>query len=216
MDSLQKWSGLCFSVKQVSRFLVNCREQYQKHTKYKELEIALCFVSSLAGNQRKQYLICFPTLRDLQSDERVTLAKILEQEIGLDEDFDIVIVPKEEAQQKNHRLQIVRFTGNVEGSTEALFGFLKKKKFNIPKDEKLLLLVWLEKGFQLDFLELSQKLGKANVPYVQFFILGKRKPDYSYRFFSCEVFPDIKRLRDVDFGFLKNTKEGKAQPRDIR
>jgi hypothetical protein len=161
-------------------------------------------------------LICFPTLRDLHSDKRVTLAKILEQKIALDEDSDTVIAPKEEAQQKNHRLQIVRFTGNVEGSTEALFGFLKEKKFNIPKDEKLLLLVWLEKGFQLDFLELGQKLGKANVPYGQIFILGKRKPDYLHRFFSCEVFPDVKRLGDVDFAFLKNTREGKAQPRDIR
>jgi hypothetical protein len=210
MDSLQNWSGLYFNVKQVSRFLTNYRNQYQKHTKYKELEIALCFVLFLSRNQRKEYLIGFPTVHGLQNDEPVTLAKIFERKNVLDEDFDIVIAPEEEARQKNHRLQIVRFTGNVEGNTESLFSFLKEKKFNIPKDEKLLLLVWLEKGFRLNYPAFSQKLNKTNVPYGQIFIMGQIKPDNSYVFFCCQVFPEVKRFRDLDFSFLMKARESKA------
>lgn len=194
MDSLQNWSGLYFNEKQVTRFLANYRNQYQKHTKYKELEIALCFVKFLSINQRKEYLIGFPTVHGLQNDEPVTLAKILERKIVLDEDFDIVIAPKQEAQQKNHRLQIVRFAGNVEGNAESLFSFLKEKKFNIPKDEKLLLLIWLEKGFRLNYLEFGQKLNKADVPYGQIFIVEQIKPDNSYVSFCYQVFPEVKKI----------------------
>jgi hypothetical protein len=210
MDSLQHWGGLYFTVEAVSRFLANYRNQYQKHTKYKELEIALCFVWLLSRNQRKEYLIGLPTVHGLQNDEPVTLAKIFERKIVLDEDFDIVIAPKQEAQQKNHQLQIVRFTGNIEANTESLFSFLKEKKFNIPKDEKLLLLVWLEKGFRLNYLEFGQKLNKANVPYGQIFIVGQIKSDNSYVFFCCQVFPEVKRFRDLDFSFLMKARESKA------
>lgn len=210
MDSLQKWAGLYFNLKAIAKFLTNYRNRYGKHTKYKELEITLLFVSFLFKDQRKPYLIGFPTLHDLPSDERITLAKIFDRKIALDQDFDIVIAPKEKAQQKNHRLQIVRFTGDVEGNTESLFSFLKEKKFNIPKDEKLLLLVRLEKGLRLNYLELGQKFEKANVPYGQIFILGQRKPDDSHVFFCYEVFPDIKRFRDLDFSFLKSAREAKA------
>jgi hypothetical protein len=210
MDSLQHWGGLYFTVEAVSRFLANYRNQYQKHTKYKELEIALCFVLFLSRDQRKEYLIGFPTVQGLENDEPVTLAKIFERKIVLDEDFDIVIAPKQEAQQKNHQLQIVRFTGNVEGNTENLFSFLKEKKFNISKDENLILLVSLEKDFRFNYIELNQRLEKTNMPYGQIFIMGQIKPENSYVLFCYQVFPEIKRLRDLDFSFLMKAKESKT------
>jgi hypothetical protein len=210
MDSRQKWSGLYFNVKQVTRFLANYKNQYQKHTKYKELEIALCFVLFLSRDQRKEYLIGFPTVQGLQNDELVTIAKIFERKIALDEDFDIVIAPEQEAQQKNHRLQIVRFTGNVEGNTENLFSFLKEKKFNIPKDENLILLVSLEKDFQFNYLELHQKIEKTKVPYGEIFIVGQIKPDDSCVLFCCQVFPEVRRFGDLDFSFLIKARKSKT------
>jgi hypothetical protein len=204
MDSLQKWNGLFFNAKQVFSFLSKYRRYHGKHRKYTELEIALLLVLFLSENQKKTYLIGFATFHSLQSTGRITLEKILVRKIALDEDFDIVIAPEEEAQQKNHKLQIVRFTGDVQGSTESLFNFLREKKFGIPKDEGVILLVRLEKGFQLNYLELGQMLRQSYVPYGQIFILGERKPANSYVFFCCQVFPEVKRLKDLDFGFLKS------------
>jgi len=210
MDSLQKWNGLFFNVKQVSSFLSKYMPHYGKHKKYAELKIALLFVLFLSKDQIKLYLIGFPTLHDLKSNKRVTLAKILDQAIALDEDFDIVIAPAEKAQQINHRLQIVRFTGYVEGSTRSLFNSLKKKKFNIPKNETLILLVRLEKDLQLNYLELGQILRQSDVPYGQIFILGERKLANSYVFFCCQVFPEVKTLKDLDFSFLRSSKHNKV------
>ena len=161
-------------------------------------------------NNKEEYLIGFPALYHLVKDRRLTLSEAIERKIVLDEDFDIVMAPKKEAQQMNHRLQIVKFTGAVKGDTENLVNFLIEKKFNIPKDEKLLLLVWLEKGLRLNYLEFGQKLDKANVPYGQIFILGQRKPDDSHIFFCCQVFPEVKIFRDLDFSFLKRAEEAKA------
>jgi hypothetical protein len=208
MDSLQKWWGLYFDVQQVTRFLANYRNRYGKHTKYVEIEIALRFVLSLSKNQKTIYRIGFPTL--LQSEGPITLADIFERKMALDEDFDIVIAPKGQEQLKRHNLQIVRFTGDVELTTEGLLKFLKQKKFHIPKDENLLLLVWLEKGLKLNYIELGQKLEEINVPYGQIFLVGETKRDKSDIFFCLEVFPEVIKFKDLDLGFLKSGKNAKT------
>jgi hypothetical protein len=117
----------------------------------------------------------------------------------------MVIAPNKNASQMNHRLQIVRFTGDVEKTTEGLFDFLREKKFDIPKDDTLLLLVWLEKALKLNYIELGQKLGQANVPYGQIFLVGKTKRNKSKIFFSLEVYPKI-RSWHLDLSFLENQK----------
>lgn len=202
MDSRQKWSCLFFDVEQVTRFLAKYRNRYGKHTKYVELEVALRFVSNLFRTQRKVYRIGFPTLSE--SDEPITLENIFERKMALDEDFDIVVAPKGEEQQTRHNLQIVRFTRDVEQTTEGVLDFLKEKKFRISKDENILLLVWLEKGLKLDYMELSQKFKEINVPYGQIFMVGETKRNESVIFFCLEVFPEVIRFKDLDVGFLKS------------
>jgi len=208
MDSLQEFYVLFFDVQTITRFLADFRHRYSKHTKYVELEIALRFVLSLSRHKRTVYRIGFPTLS--KAAGRIRLADIIEREMALDEDFDIVIAPKGQEQQKRHNLQIVRFTGDVEPTTEGLLHFLKQKKFNIPKDENLLLLVWLEKRPNLNCMELGRRLRQISVPYGQIFLVGEMQDDQSHFWFCFHVFPEVIRFKDLDLSFLKRGKEAKA------
>jgi predicted AlkP superfamily pyrophosphatase or phosphodiesterase len=134
---------------------------------------------------------------------RVTLAEVFDKKIWHHEDFDLLIAPEGEERNKSY-IQIVRFTGDVEGNTENIFGFLEEKKFKIPKDEKLLLLVLLEKGLKLKYFELSQKLKESNVPYGQIFILGTRKHNMTNIFFCFQIYPEVKTLGELDPSSLRN------------
>ena len=205
MDSLQHWAGLYFGVKAVTRFLADYRNRYGKHTKYVELEIALRFVLCLSRHYRKVYVIGFPTLHHLVKDKRFTPREVIDHKLALDGDVDIVIAPREKAQYMYHKLQIVRFTGDVEKTTQGLFDFLRKKKFNIPKDENLLLLVWLEKGMRLNYIELHQELAQIHVPYGEIFMVGETERNESKNFFCIQVFPEIKTMY-LDLSFLRKQK----------
>ena len=209
MDSLQHWAGLCFTIRQVSRFMSQHGHQYERKTKFKELQAAWLFGLLLSRNNREEYLICFPVANDSPEDSKTILREIIDQNIALDEDFDMVITPKKKAHRMNHKLQIVRFTGDVEKTPQGLFDFLRKKKFNIPKDENLLLLVWLEKGLKLNYIELGQKLRQVDVPYGQIFMVGETKRNELNIFFCLKVFPEIIRFKDLDLSFLKSPRKAK-------
>lgn len=205
MDSLQHWAGLYFTIRQVSRFMSQHGQQYESKTKFKELQIAWLFGLLLSRNNRKEYLIGFPVADDSSEDSKITLREIIDQNITLDEDFDMVIAPRKKAHLMNHRLQIVRFTGRIEKTTQGLLDFLRKKKFNIPKDENLVLLVWLEKELKLNYAELSQRLAQIDVPYGQIFMVGEAKRNESKNFFCIQVFPETK-IMYLDLSFLEKQK----------
>jgi len=205
MDSLKHWGGLYFTIRQISRFMGQHGHKYESKTKFKELQVAWLFGLLLSRNNREEYLIGFPVTEDRPEDSKVTLREIMIQKITVDEDFDMVIAPKRKAPQMNHRLQIVRFTGEVEKTTQGLLDFLKKKKFKIPKDQNLILLVWLEKALRLHYAELSQRLAQLDVPYGQIFMVGETKRNESKNFFCRQVFPETK-IMYLDLSSLEKHK----------
>jgi len=212
MDSKQHWGVLYFDIKQLSALLSKNRPKYKKNTKFAELQIAFVFALFCEMVHKKKYLIGIPTLNNLIASSRPTPDQIFDRKFALDEDFDIVVAPKEEAKKKYHRLQIVRFTGDVKGSTEKLFRFLQEKKFNIPKDENLLLLVSLEKDLQLNYIQLGEKLNNANVPYGQIFVFGEQKREDSKVILFCYyVFPKVKLFGTVDCSILFSIKSDKRR-----
>jgi hypothetical protein len=185
MDSLQRWYGVFFDQKQLSHFILSNRE---KHV----FELGC----------REEYLIGIPTLDNSVENAPPSLEEIFERKMEYDEDFDLVISPKDKLRQKVHPLQIVRVKGTINQDTEGLYNFLKEKKFNISKDQNLILVVAIDEAIQFNYITLGQKLKGINVPYGQIFILGQKKPDDSLIFFCCQVFPDIRVFDDIDFSVL--------------
>jgi hypothetical protein len=203
MDALQHWSGLYFEVEAVSRFLADYKNQFRRNIKYLGLEIILPFILFLIRDQKKSYRIGIPTLLNIKVNKRITLTEVFNRKIWLDEDFDLLLAPEGDEQNKYHKIQIVRFAGDEQGSTEGLSSFLEEKKFNIIKDEKLLLLVLLDKELKLKYFELSQKLKETNVPYGQIFILGTRKVIKTDVFFCFQIYPEVKTLGELTPSTIK-------------
>jgi hypothetical protein len=204
MDDLQHLSALYFEVKAVTRFLARYKNQYGASIKYLELERILPFVLFLIRDQKKVYSIGIPTLHEIQLDEKVTLKEVFNKKMWIDEDFDLLVAPKGDERNKRHKIQMVRFTGNVQANTENLFNFLVEKKFKIQRDKKLLLLVLLEKALKLKYLELGQKLKETNVPYGQIFLLGTSERNKTDVFFCFQIHPVIKTLGVLDPSSLRN------------
>jgi hypothetical protein len=203
MDALQHWSGLYFEVEAVSRFLADYKNQFRRNIKYLGLEIILPFILFLIRDQKKSYRIGIPTLLNIKVNKRITLTEVFNRKIWLDEDFDLLLASEGDEQNKYHKIQIVRFAGDEQGSTEGLSSFLEEKKFNIIKDEKLLLLVLLDKELKLKYFELSQKLKETNVPYGQIFILGTRKVIKTDVFFCFQIYPEVKTLGELTPSTIK-------------
>lgn len=200
MDSLQRFNTHFYFKEYLLNFLKQNEAKYEKNAKFVELQITWVFVQFLERINKKEFLIGIPTLDNSVQNVTPTLDQMLDHKMALDEDFDLVIAPKEEAKRQIYMLQIVRFKGDIEGSTENLFRFLIEKKFNIPKDEHIILLVGIEKVMQLEYVELGQKFKNTNVPYGQIFIIGQKKPDDSLIFFCCQVYPDVIMLDDIKLG----------------
>lgn len=117
----------------------------------------------------------------------------------------IVLGPRKQLKAKAYfRFQIVRFTGDVEASTDGLFEFIKSKKFVIPKDKNLHLLVLLEPlkvGFEFKYFELFEKLNlkETKVPFGEIFVLGRKKSPNPLVFYCRQIFPAVVMFRDMDF-----------------
>jgi hypothetical protein len=204
MDSKQRWYGCYFDTdRQLTNFLSKARSTYEKHTKFIELERAFFFKVFLDFDTSRVHLVGIPTLDDSVEKRRCVWEEILDRKIAFDEDFDIVIAPKDKLDEKvKYLIQIVRFTGNVSATTESLLDFLKKKKFNIPRDRNIWLLVVVEAdAFQLKYSELNRKLSETNVPYGKIFILGTTQSPRIL--FCCEVFPLARLLGKIDFNTLR-------------
>lgn len=206
MDSKQSWFGIYFKYPAVIKFLSTYGDFYKNNKKYIELQIATQFAHLLSNHNREEYLIGLPTLEEVNKNSPPNLRSIIDYNLAFDEDFDIVLAPIKKPEKEVYRLQVVRFLSDFQNDTEGLFTFLKEKKFKIQKDDKLLLLVHIEKNMRLNYIELNQKFQKTNVPYGQIFIIGQRKPDDSYIFFCCQVHPEARKLKDLDFSFIKKSK----------
>jgi hypothetical protein len=206
MDSKQSWFGVYYDWISLMKFLSTHRDSYKNNKKYLELQIASQFARSLSNDNKKEYLIGIPTLNKIDQNAPPNLRSVIEDNMAFDEDFDIVLAPRTDPRKEFYKLQLVRFVGDVQNDTEGLFAFLMEKKFEIQKDKQLLLLVNIEKNMKLNYIELSQKFQKVNVPYGQIFIIGQRKPDDSYIYFCVLVYPEVKELADLDFSFVKRIK----------
>lgn len=175
------------------KFLTEKRGKYEKHTKFIELQIAYVFKLFVEKAIGVEYVVGIPTLESAIEKEKWTFEEILDKKIAYDEDIDLLIAPKEKLMEKERAyLQIVRFTGDVKTSTDGLLEFLRHKKFNVANDKNIYLLVAIEKGLRLNYLELGEKLQRTGVPYGKIFILALMEPDHSLKYFCSEVFPEVK------------------------
>jgi len=121
----------------------------------------------------------------------------------------IVLGPAEQLKAKAYfRFQVVRFTGDVEASTDCVLEFIKSKKFHIPTDENLDLLILLEPlqvGFDFKYSELSEKLKlkETKVPFGEVFVLGRKKsPNPLVLTLYCrQIFPELVMFEDIDIDF---------------
>jgi hypothetical protein len=84
MDSLQHWAGLCFTIKEVSRFMSKHGHEYGDKKKFRELQIAWLFGLLLSRKNKQEYLICFPAADDPSKAAGITLRRIIDQNIVLD------------------------------------------------------------------------------------------------------------------------------------
>jgi hypothetical protein len=205
MDSLQHWYGIYFEIKRVMNFLSQNRVQYEKRTKFNELQVALFFAFFLYRENTEEYLIGLPTLVNPENGRIHTIRQIIDEQMALDEDSDIIIASKEKPHQVWHRIQIVRFIVKDKPDSQALFDFLKEKKFSIPKDKTLILLIYIEANLHLDCFKLCEYLKEIKVPYGQIFLMGQRKPDDSYIYICCQIYPEVKIFKDLDFSVLMKT-----------
>ncbi|MCJ7498439.1 MAG: hypothetical protein MUO78_09965 [candidate division Zixibacteria bacterium] len=204
MDSLQWWYGQYLDSKSLTIFLSQNRNKYGKQKKFFELETALIFVRIWETNTLKELMISLPTLDMTVENSNLPLDKIIENRIAFDEDFDINLGLKGKLEELTSLFQIVRVPADVETDVKNLFEFIVKKKFMVPKDENLSLLVRSDKLLRADCFELNQQLKKVNVPYGEIFIVALEPMNrYSSLVYSgYQVFPVVNKFGVVDFKSL--------------
>jgi hypothetical protein len=238
MDILQRWYGCFFTNdSELVDFLDEKLSKYKENTKFLEIQRALFFKLFLDDNTRNKHFLGIPTLKAPGEKMDWTYEQVLDDNIAVDEDFDIIIGrnlelgekkrfhfetvrfkgdaetnsnglivlgPEQQLKTKAYfRFQIVRFTGDIKASTDGLLEFIKNKKFDIPEDKSLRLLVLIEPlkvGFDLKYFELLEGLNSKDikVPFGEIFVLGRKKSPKPFIFYCHQVFPALVIFKDID------------------
>lgn len=204
MDSLLRWYGQYLDPKELAVFLSRSRDEYGKSTKFFELETALIFVRIWETKNLRGVWISIPTLDKSEQNPGFALSEIFDKKMAFDEDFDINLGLKDKLTEVTTLFQIVRVPNQIEMNATSLVDFLAKKKFRIPKDENLSLLVRSDKSVSIDYLNLHQQLKRIRVPYGEVFIVSL-EPANLYRsivFVGYQVFPEAKLFGVIDFKSL--------------
>ena len=204
MDSLQWWYGQYLDSRSLTIFLSQNRNKYGKQKKFFELETALIFVRICETNNFKEIMISLPTLDMTVENSNLSIDKILDKKIAFDEDFDINLGLKGKLEEVTSLFQIVRVPAHIETDVKSMFEFIVKKKFKVPKDENLSLLVRSDKLLCADYFELNQQLKEGKVPYGEIFIVGL-EPMNRYRslvYSGYQVFPVAYKLGVMNFKTL--------------
>lgn len=208
MDSKTHWRGIYYRIPAVLRAWNERRIEGIQDNRMGEVHAISILALALTAHNKKEYRIGFPRLG--HEDEVHRIDALFDSRIAIDEDFDLLLCPAVRAHQEEklrHPVQITRFTRQSRMGTEPLLDFLRSKKLDVQPDERLILLVHLEQAGRVDYRAVHEGLREADCPYGQVFLVGQYAPESHHRWFCTIVYPEARKLKDLDFGFLDSPED---------
>jgi len=171
-----------------------------------EVHAVSLLAMALSQQNKRGYLIGLQLLGHKKPSLR--LCDLFDPKRGLDRDVDIVLAPVQDAivnEHLVHPVQIIRCLDSAsldtDVSTLRIIGSLKRK-LRSSKDDKLILLIHLERAGRIDYFKLHAALTAHNCPFGQVFVVGQYAPAGTHRWFCVQVFPTAQKLDDLDFTLL--------------
>jgi hypothetical protein len=179
MDPLQGLWVQAYTVEQITEaFKTNPSLLTGKRAQ--ELQIASIFATVLQQSGHPGFIVGFPLKSrppdlDQGTNAAENIRRLLNSDLLRDEDIDVCISDRDNAQESLYRLQIARLIDILKHRKQTTQDviLILKRKFRIQPDPRVYLIVYVEEDATIELDEVSDFIKSNEIPYGMIFILGE-------------------------------------------